>query len=160
MSNQRLATVGGAAATPGGEGHLVELGHGQRDSTIELEHEGDSAPLEARGREIRDTWCLSCSRPPVCGPDLPSASPSGSQRRGAWAVQLQGLAPWVREQSRGVGNGAEGKQASDQPRVGNQAVPKTKGPETGWLTPPGLRAHSPPQLVSYPRWAHEPTQKQ
>lgn len=46
MSNQRLATVGGsAAATPGSEGPLVELGHGQRDSTVELEHEGDIAPL-------------------------------------------------------------------------------------------------------------------
>lgn len=105
MNNQRLATVGGAAATPGSEDHLVELGPGQRDSTIEQETQPHRGWRQRNKRHL-----VSLLLPPTSlGARSPISSSSESQQRGAWAVQLQGSAPWDREQ---VGEGETGLRAS------------------------------------------------
>lgn len=48
-------------------------------------------------------------------------------------------------------NGSEGKQDSDQPQNGKSGCPENKRPGIGWLAQP--------QLVSCPRWGHQPKTK-
>lgn len=48
-------------------------------------------------------------------------------------------------------NGSEDKQDSDQPQNGKSGCPENKRPEIGWLAQP--------QLISCPRWGHQPKAK-
>lgn len=99
---------------------------------------GDTATTEPCPRQREKRYLLSVLPPPSSlWARSPTGEPIWEPVRGSLAHRGLGSATCDTKQSRGRG---EMDPRANRPvtslRVGNEAVPKTQGPEISWLSPP------------------------